>query len=502
LRGHGDLLAAFGDVGGLRRAEPVARGIGDFFGVGLDHHQQVVEVVGHASRQPAYGFHLLRLAQLLFQHLLGAPLRLRLPLGPLDYDAERQVVGEFAQQLQFGGVECVGFRGVNREAAKGLAVPTEGQAHHRAELIGQRRVSPCGELGVGNEVMDRAGFSRADRGARRALSGEIVFPPCDCEARNIVARCAGPGRHSNVALRLGLRKPDPGELVLAVRGENVRHRLHELLFVGGCDQGAAYLDQRAQRPVQPPELGFHPAAIGQVNIGLQDEGGVRLAICAGSPAAFYHDLPALACRLDDLAIPRAGVAQRVLWSILGFRESGPQQLRALLALRIEFLPAVEPFGAAVPQHDAVVGVLQDHGFLGDSQKAKQGFGAFPGLARTLVDESRSNRRSQYEHGARHKRRRVQVEFVVGRDEIKVAHRRAEQGRDQGRPESAHAEREHHGGVIKEEWVVRGVGLERDSDGRTDKRQGHRHHIVPVVDALRNRITWKPERHHRSLNDWR
>ena len=78
---------AFGGAGDFLRGPAQVRfgpeTLQQKFGVSGNHHQQIVEVVRDAARQPADGLHLLRLAQLLFE---------RAPFGDvlgkqLEYDA-------------------------------------------------------------------------------------------------------------------------------------------------------------------------------------------------------------------------------------------------------------------------------------------------------------------------------------------------------------------------------------------------------------------------------
>ena len=127
---------ALGGVGDLLRVS-AQRGIGadafqQEFGVSRDHHQQVVEVVGDAAGEPADGFHLLGLAELLLQ---GA--------------AFGDVLGE---KFEEDGVAVVA-EGASGEAHVDdgaiLAHPVGGQAVkflQRAQVVGQ--AEPLLRIGI------------------------------------------------------------------------------------------------------------------------------------------------------------------------------------------------------------------------------------------------------------------------------------------------------------------------------------------------------------------
>src|SRR5205823_6722161 len=51
----------------LRVERTIAPGVlEENFGVSADHHQKIVEIVGHTASKPSYGFHSLGLAELIF----------------------------------------------------------------------------------------------------------------------------------------------------------------------------------------------------------------------------------------------------------------------------------------------------------------------------------------------------------------------------------------------------------------------------------------------------
>ena len=112
----------------------VAEAVQQKFGVSRDHHQQIIEVVSDAAGEPADGFHLLGLTQLLL---------------------ERAAFGDvFGEEFEEDGVAFVA-EGASGEAyvdhGAVVAQPVGGQALEflqQAQVVGQ--AEPL--LGVGIEV--------------------------------------------------------------------------------------------------------------------------------------------------------------------------------------------------------------------------------------------------------------------------------------------------------------------------------------------------------------
>ena len=79
---RGGFLHGPGDLAGIGGLLAVHRQLlADKTGVAVDGHQDIVEIVGDAARQPAHGLHLLGLAQLLLQFLLGGNVGLQRNVG-------------------------------------------------------------------------------------------------------------------------------------------------------------------------------------------------------------------------------------------------------------------------------------------------------------------------------------------------------------------------------------------------------------------------------------
>ncbi len=147
----GGLFGGGHDLVGPERLGGIGGGHLHQLGVAGDDAQNIVEIVGHAARQPAHGFHLLRLAQPFFQVLL---------------------LGDVVQNDEMPAGQDIGAETAVAEALDAV-VATDPEA--RASAAGIAHLYPVAFLIAAEEFEQAASSEIFARQAHQAAGGGVGF---------------------------------------------------------------------------------------------------------------------------------------------------------------------------------------------------------------------------------------------------------------------------------------------------------------------------------------
>ena len=152
----------------------------------------------------------------------------------------RDVARQFAEQLEFAGVQGGGLAGKYSEHPQRLAVANEGKSGEHLETARKRLVAPCGESRVDADIPHRLRLAGADRHAR-GPAPELVVRPGELDRSEIIIAVARACHGLYGAAFVVPHQPDPRHPVAAGVDDDAAHVLKKLPLLGSAHQHVAAL---------------------------------------------------------------------------------------------------------------------------------------------------------------------------------------------------------------------------------------------------------------------